>query len=256
MKSKNILILGLLIIISITYSGCSKLNTTDGNHHLMTESRQLVPFTKVINEGEFNVIIVAGENTEAIVEAESNIIPLIRTIVNGNTLIVDSRENLQPNLPINIYLTTPIIDAIKLSGSGTIAADTLIGDNVEIVLSGSGNINTNVYSGMLNVDLSGSGDLWLNVESQMTYAKISGSGNMNFSGTSGEGDFNISGSGKIYSYDLILNKLDANISGSGNMFVNVIDYLKVKISGSGSVYYQGSPTLNVNITGSGSVINQ
>jgi hypothetical protein len=256
MKHQKILIFSLIALIAMSITACSKQEMLDGNHHLISETRQLVPFTRVVNEGSFNVIIVAGDETKAIVEAESNLIPLIRTIVNGNTLIIDSRESLQPNLPINIYLTTPEVNAIKLSGSGTIAVDTLVGDYVEVSLSGSGNIDANVSGSMLNVNLSGTGDLWLNIEAQMTFAKISGSGNMNLAGASNEGDFNISGSGKIYSYEFIQNKLNANISGSGNMFVNVMDFLKVKISGSGSVYYQGEPEVDINITGSGSVINQ
>jgi len=228
----------------------------DGNHHVMTETRQLVPFTKVINEGEFNVIIVEDSITEAIVEAESNLIPYIRTIVNGNTLIIDTRENINSNLPINIYIKTPEVNSIKLSGSGTITADSLVGDNVEIAISGSGNINASVNAGLVDILTSGSGDMWLNVVSQFTYAKISGSGNINVDGNTKDGDFNISGSGNIHSYDFVQNNSDANISGSGSMYVNVIDYLKVKISGSGSVYYLGNPSLDISITGSGSVIHQ
>lgn len=256
MKIKNIILISFAIILSISYSSCRKLVMLDGNQHVMTETRQLIPFTKVINEGEFNVIIVEDTITEAVVEAESNLIPYIRTIVNGNTLIIDSRESINSNIPINIYIRTPEVNSIKLSGSGTITADSLIGDNVEITISGSGNINAHVKAGIVDILTSGSGDMWLTVESQFAYSKISGSGNINLSGNTTDGDFSISGSGNMYSYDFVQNKLNAEIPGSGNMYVNVIDHLKVKISGSGSVYYLGNPSLDISITGSGSVINQ
>lgn len=256
MKIKNITLISFVILLSVSYSSCRKLVMLDGNHHIMTETRQLIPFTKVVNEGGFNVIIVEDSITEAVVEAESNLIPYIRTIVNGNTLIIDSRKNINSNLPINIYIKTPEVNSIKLSGSGTINADYLEGDNVEVVISGSGNINANVNAGLIDILISGSGDMWLDVESQITYSKISGSGTINLAGGTTDGVFKISGSGNIYSYDFIQNTLETDIPGSGNMYVNVIDYLKVKISGSGSVYYIGDPSLDVNITGSGSVIHQ
>lgn len=258
MKIKNIILISCVVIFSLSYSSCRKLDfaMVNGNGHLLSETRILVPFTRVINEGNFNVIIVEDSITEAVVEAESNLIPYIRTIVNGNTLIIDSRENIQSNLSINIYIKTPEVNSIKLSGSGTIKADYLEGDNVDIVISGSGNINANVKAGLIDILISGSGDMWLDVESQITYSKISGSGNINIEGSTTDGVFKTSGSGNIYSYDFVQNTLDSDISGSGNMYVNIIDYLKVKISGSGSVYYIGNPSLDVNITGSGSVIHQ
>ena len=256
MRIKNIILISFSIMLSVSYTSCRKLVMLDGNHHQMTETRQLVPFTKVVNEGEFNVIIIEDSISEAIIEAESNLIPYIRTVVNGNTLIIDTRENLEPNIPITIYVRTPEVNSIELSGSGTITADTLVGDNVEVKISGSGNINANIKASLVDLLISGSGDMWLYAESQIAYSKISGTGNINLTGNSTNGDFNISGSGNINSYEFVQNELNSKISGSGNMYVNVVDYLNVQISGSGSVYYIGTPSLDVNITGSGSVIHQ
>jgi hypothetical protein len=86
-------------------------------------------------------------------------------------------------------------------------------------------------------------------------ANISGSGDMYFAGFANLADFRISGSGSIHAYDLPVTECYTNTSGSGNMYVNVSDYLEVKISGSGSVFYLGNPVINTNISGSGSVIH-
>lgn len=256
MNYKNTLIILTILAFSLSYYGCHKLVMLDGNHHQISEKRQLVPFTKVVNEGSFNVYIIQDTISEAIVEAESNLVPYIRTIVNGETLIIDTRESINSNIPINVYVRTPEINSIKLSGSGTMSTDSLTGDNVEIKISGSGNINANVDAGILNATISGSGDMWINAVAETTYTKISGSGNINLSGYSNDGDFNITGSGKIQAYEFTMESLEANISGSGNMYLYVMQYLQVKISGSGSVYYMGNPSLDVSITGSGSVNHQ
>ncbi|PLX12833.1 MAG: hypothetical protein C0598_05250 [Marinilabiliales bacterium] len=154
MKIKNIVIIGFILMLSTTYYSCSKLNSVNGNGHVLTEERRLVNFDQVKNEGEFNVFISYDTVYQAIVEAETNLIPYIRTIVNGNTLIIDSRENLRPGMSINIYVKTPNVKYIELSGSGTIFCDSVSGDNVGSVISGSGSIEANLYGAVSELDIS------------------------------------------------------------------------------------------------------
>ena len=256
MKLKNLILYSFALMLILTYSSCQKLSMSNGNGHLLSETRQLVPFTEIINEGEFHIFIEEDTISQAIVEAESNIIPLIRTIVNGNTLIIDSRGAINPSIPITIYLKTPKINSIKLSGSGSIETDSISTVDFSAKISGSGIINAKVSATTVSAEISGSGNINLISAANYTNVDISGSGYIFMWGSSTDSDFRISGSGDINSYDFTQNNLEAKISGSGNMYVNVIDYLKVKISGSGSVYYMGVPSLDVNITGSGSVIHQ
>jgi hypothetical protein len=256
MKRKNISIILLMIFMSATYMSCSKLSSVNGNGHVLQEERRLVNFNQVVNEGEFNVIIIHDTIYQAVVEAETNLIPYIRTLVNGNTLIIDSREILHPGMPITIYVSTPEIKYVEMSGSGTIYCDSIFGNNVGAKLSGSGSIEAKLFGSASELVISGSGNMILNVESQMNFTTISGSGDIYIDGNTNEGEFKISGSGNINSYEFHQQNLDANISGSGNMYVNVSDFLKARISGSGSIYYLGDPGLDVSITGSGSVIKQ
>jgi hypothetical protein len=86
--------------------------------------------------------------------------------------------------------------------------------------------------------------------------RISGSGNIYLIGESSSGSFSISGSGQIKSSGFSQYECLAKISGSGDMFLNVSDFLDVTIAGSGSVYYIGDPSINVKITGSGQLIKQ
>jgi len=255
-KINNIIIAVFGVLIVLTWTSCRKMSMTSGNGHVVTEKRQLVPFTEVINETSFNVIIVEDSISEARVEAESNLIPYIRTLVNGNTLIIDTRNGgIQTTFPINIYVSSPEINSIELSGSGRIDADNVSADFFKVKLSGSGEIATKVEAGFIDAKISGSGDMHMVAVSQNMYAEVSGSGDMSIEGTNDDGEFRLSGSGNILSYDLFQKTLDAKINGSGDMFVRVSDYLKVNISGSGSLNYIGFPVIDAKITGSGSVIN-
>ena len=257
MKKINSIIIALTVaVIAVSWSSCQKMSMTQGNGHVVTEKRQLVSFDEIINESSYDVKIIQDSIWEARVEAESNLIPYIRTIVNGNTLIIDTRNGgLQSTFPITIYVSCPTIKSIELSGSGRMDANNISTDNFKIKLSGSGEISTKAEATFIEAKISGSGDMHLLAISQNMHAEVSGSGDMSIIGSNDAGDFKISGSGDIFSYDLHQKTLDAKISGSGDMFVRVSDYLNVNISGSGSLNYIGSPAIDVNITGSGSVIN-
>jgi hypothetical protein len=58
----------------------------------------------------------------------------------------------------------------------------------------------------------------------------------------------------VLAADLVTNKCDVRISGSGDVEINVTDELDASISGSGSVLYKGDPKkLNSHSAGSGKV---
>jgi len=252
---RTFLILSILSTIVII-SACSKYPKIEGNGQMAVETRQLVSFNKVDNTGTFNVYIKQDSVFSAKIEAESNLIPHVRTIINGNTLKIDTRENLKENYPVNVYVTTPIIQGVELSGSGFVSIDSLDTDYLEIALSGSGKIQGYTETNSLVAKISGSGNIDLESYTNSSDIRISGSGSINLAGESSSGSFSISGSGQINSFSFQQNECVAKISGSGDMFLQVIDYLDVTISGSGSVYYIGDPSINVKITGSGQLIKQ
>jgi len=256
MKIKQIILFGILAGVVLWSTGCNKINGINGNNQVTSETRNLVSFNKVENDGTFNVYISNDSVFTVRVEAESNLIPHIRTRVNGNTLEIDTRENLNNNNPMNVYVTTPIIQGAYLNGSGTVTLDSLDTENLEVDLSGSGSMTGKVTSTSLITKISGSGSINLNAITNSCTTRISGSGDIELIGESLSGDFSISGSGNIRTTNFVQKECIAKISGSGNMYLNIIEYLDVTISGSGNVYYVGNPQVNTHITGSGSVIKQ
>ncbi|PLW94522.1 MAG: hypothetical protein C0591_12700 [Marinilabiliales bacterium] len=256
MKSNYIIIIGLLVATMLATTGCKKYPYINGNGQVTTEKRQLVSFNQVDNSGTFNVFVKQDSVFTATVEAESNLIPYVRTIINGNTLEIDTRENFRENYPINVYVTTPTIQGIELSGSGYVKIDSVDADYLQVILSGSGQMDGYAVTNSLVAKISGSVNINLESYTNTSDIKISGSGDINLTGESLSGSCTISGSGQINSYSFTQNECTAKISGSGNMFLNVVNYLDVTISGSGSIYYIGDPSINVSITGSGQLIKQ
>jgi hypothetical protein len=253
---KRTSILFVLAATLLILAGCGKsVIRIKGNGNVASETRALASFNMVENEGAFDVYIIQDSVYEVTIEAESNLIAYVRTEVQGSTLNIYTKENLKTHYMIKLYIHTPDVNSVRLSGSGMIDLGSVLTDNLEVVLSGSGDIRGNVNADYTSVGINGSGTAAMGLICNEVHTSISGSGDMYFSGQAEMAHFNISGSGSIRAYELQLVNCYADISGSGDMFVNVSGFLDVKISGSGSVHYIGYPEIHTNISGSGSVIS-
>ncbi|MBP6977913.1 MAG: DUF2807 domain-containing protein [Bacteroidales bacterium] len=259
MKIKAFFLLLLTTCIGYFYTGCDGLGRCiDGNETVETETRNVGSFSRISSESYFDVFIIRDSVEQITVEAESNLLPYIQTVVDGSTLIIREQRHhcLDNNLPIKVTVRVKVLEKVHLAGSGYIQGNSeFIASTFSVDLSGSGNIDLEVRAERVEVDLSGSGDIDLGAVTPQIDATISGSGDINLWGESGDSALEISGSGSIKAYGLIQDNCWVKISGSGNIFVFVNDYLDVTISGSGSVYYKGNPQIEVSISGSGEVIH-
>jgi len=240
MKTRSIIKIAFLVGLTLMANACeNSWNCLRGNGVPGEEIRTITGFTGVVSEGEFDVFIVPDSNFSVKLEADENLIQYISTRTSGNTLIIDqgTRKCLRSDNPIRISVYMPDVEYLNLTGSGMIMGDNIEGEKLRVELTGSGLI-----------DLRG-----LNLG--LLDGLITGSGEMIFWGKTTDADLDITGSGMIKAFHLESVNCIANISGSGNMEINVEKQLNAFISGSGSIYYQGIPNVSTTITGSGAVIS-
>lgn len=239
MKTIKTPLLIALFALLIGTSSCVDDIFLEGNGIVETEFRRASGFDAVSSSGDFDVTIVPGDEYSVEITAESNLLSYIETDVVGNTLKIRTRGmySLRDHRTIEIYITTPVLNGVALSGSGIIKTGSFLSDDFRVTLSGSGDIDTQISSETLKADVSGSGSIFIE-------------------GDTFESEFVISGSGKIKSYDLEQNVCQATISGSGDMYVNVSEAIDAHISGSGRVYYINYPVVHTSISGSGGVVDK
>ncbi|NQU87302.1 MAG: DUF2807 domain-containing protein [Mariniphaga sp.] len=238
MKTIKFILLSISVLFLLVSTSCIDNFSIRGNGIKESESRFAQNFNKVKSSGAFNIHISNSNEYEVVINAETNILPYIETEVNGSTLNISIRgvHNLRNTLPMDVYISTPVLEGLKLSGSGEIITDYFVSNNMDVTVSGSGLIETAV-------------------DCHLFEATVSGSGMVYVSGVADNSKIKISGSGKVDSYDMIVKDCDANISGSGDIYANIERLLDASISGSGSVFYIGSPDINAHISGSGKIIN-
>jgi hypothetical protein len=229
----------LLIVFALGFVSCVDDIFLEGNGDLRTEYRAASGFEEISSSGDFKVTVKPGDDYSIEVSAESNLLSYIETDVVGSALKIRTRgvRSLRNNYPIEIFITTPALKGLSLSGSGYIKTGRFLSDEFKVAVSGSGDIDTEV-------------------ETSHIKANISGSGNILLTGEATSSEFVISGSGKIKAFDLPHNTCEAVISGSGDMYVNANDAINARISGSGTVYYINYPVIHTSISGSGGVVNR
>ncbi len=229
----------LLLLASVALLGLASCDDylVRGNGISGSESRYTFSFDEVKSSGQFIVHISEGDDYEVLVNAETNLLYYIDTHVHGNSLHIDIRglHSVRNRLPMEVFITTPYLDGIKQSGSGSITTDYFYANDFDISISGSGRVETAVECDELDV-------------------RVSGSGRVIISGQADLADMSISGSGKIDACDLDARDCYAKISGSGDICVYVERLLVGTISGSGNIFYRGNPTVESHISGSGKII--
>ena len=186
-----------------------------------------------------NVIITPGATQKIVMEGQQNILDNIKREVTNGTWKIFFEKNVKDAKEVTIYITMPTIKKVGLTGSGSI-------------------ISEGRFSGLndLDVFLSGSGDIKFAADAKNVEVLLSGSGDVELKGTAGALDISISGSGDVTTSALVVNACEVHISGSGDAEVNVNGKLDVFVSGSGDVHYRGNASVTARVTGSGEVINE
>ena len=225
----NVLFAGLILILN----SCDCIK---GEGPIESEYRDVTNFTAIDLDISADVFLTHDTGYSVKIEAQRNILDIIKAKVSGKTLEIDFEANCVINVEnINIYISMPELSEVKLDGSGTVK----------------GTNKFNVQDLKLFVD--GSGDIILDIIANSIYSDIDGSGQIKLSGSTKKHKVRIEGTGDLKAYDLVAYESNIRLDGSGDCKVTVHDELDIVISGSGDVYYKGSPNIKTRVKGSGRV---
>lgn len=228
----------LLLLLTFTISSCRRDPFgIEGSGAAVSETRYPSNFNSVDLSIDADVVLHDDPNYRIEISAQSNILSVLKTSVQGSTLKIDFKRNVCNHGPITIHIYAPQYTGAALSGSGNIR-----------------NTDSIITPGDFAASISGSGNIDLvNMQSASVHSTISGSGSIHLTGHTQSVTTKTSGSGDMHLFDLIALSVGVTISGSGNVEINASQSLNVHISGSGDVYYKNNPAIDVDISGSGTL---
>lgn len=231
---KRIIMVIFALSLIFILSAC---NATKGNGNVVTEDYTVRDFNRIEFSGVGEMIVTVGERESLSVRTDENLQDLIEVEVRDNTLHIGQRPNTSFYNPTELIftVTVPELEALDLSGAGSVVIDDIEGDSFSIDASGATEIELN------NVDVDS-----LTVE-------ISGSGSASVEGRTNDLEISISGAGDFSGYGLESENAQIDISGAGSAEINASDEITGDISGAGGVTYHGNPSVDVDVSGAGSV---
>ncbi|MBK6930440.1 MAG: DUF2807 domain-containing protein [Saprospirales bacterium] len=207
-----------------------------GEGPVKTETRPVRDFHAVNAQVPGNIEVRISEQFSVEVQAQENLLPILKTVVEDGALRVYFEKNTSHVEGLKVLISAPAFDGLSLSGSG----------RLEVL--------TPISGEHLNLSISGSGEMDVpQADIGQMHCNISGSGDMRLSGKAAQADFQISGSGDVDAKALAAEKSSTTIAGSGTVTCRVAQTLKAEIAGSGDVFYVGSPAVDTDIAGSGKV---
>ena len=223
------------LLLIICFASCTTARL-EGNGKVITENRNTTKFSKINSSGAFILKIKQGTAESIVVQADENLLPEIKTVVNGNTLNIDFGKNdVKPSKSIVIELTVVELEGIEISGSCDIIG---VGDwhfqNFALNCSGATESVFTLFAKKFTTDASGSCKLVVK-------------------GRVDESVYEISGAGELVASTLESKKVTLDISGSGDAEVFATEFLNVECSGASEVRYKGSPKISQNVSGASSI---
>ncbi|MEY2949817.1 MAG: hypothetical protein RLZZ248_1018 [Bacteroidota bacterium] len=236
---KNLLSVSLLLVLVFNFSCTAAAqwpSQIKGEGPLIRKTLELQDINAFSLMISGNVYLMQGSSQLVEVEGQANIIDVLNTEVDNQLWKIKFEERVRNISQFNIYITVPDLEEITVSGSGDVK--------------GRGNFKA---SGNLDIIISGSGNVEMDLQCANLRSRVSGSGDIELSGNCDEADISISGSGSIGGNDFNSKDASVLISGSGDVNLNVESYLDVSISGSGDVTYGGQPKVKSRISGSGGI---
>lgn len=225
-------------IAALHFASCIDLGErVDGSGNIKTEDRKVSKAEKIKVSGDMDVYVDQGP-TAVKVEGDDNVLEYIETAVDDDWLEIRTREhmNIHTSKPVKVYVTTPEVSALKVTGSGNIKCNQKFSTN-----------NNSSF------EITGSGDITVAINAPKVEAHISGSGNLHISGETKDVEVHILGSGNYDGPELKAENADVSIAGSGDADLFADEKLKASVAGSGNVKYKGNATVDSHIAGSGSV---
>ena len=174
-----------------------------GSGVLLEETRKVPEFSGIDLSGVSEVYVKCGQKQEVIISGDDNVVPHVKTEVNGNVLKVFLDQSVSTRNKIKLTLSANSVSSLKISGTANVDISRVSNKSFNLKILGTGDIKVKVMTDDLEITMSGTA----NVDAKNLTAKTA----------------------------------IVDISGAGNIALSVSDELRASISGVGNIYYYGNP---------------
>jgi hypothetical protein len=214
MKTKTLLL--VIAAFGFLLTGCKFERGLAGSGVRKTEKRDVKSFSAIDTTGAYTIDVTCQKPAGVEVDADDNILPLIKTEVRDGILFVSNDQPYHSSKTVTLRITLPELNSVANHGAG----------QIKIV---------DANSSDLKID-------------------STGAASVDAAGTAKSIQISSTGAGEIDTSKLHADKAKVEVSGAASVDVYASEQLDVNVSGAGNVNYSGNPkTVNKHVSGIGSV---
>lgn len=236
--------------------------TVTGDGRLSHETRAVGNLPGLEVSGPLQVDVRVGVAPSLAIEADSNLLPLIRSEASGNTMRIWIDGNIRTEHPMRVTYTVPQLTQLRATGSGRTTVSELNGAPLVFSKTGSGSAQLSGRVASLEMEQTGSGQVdGAALQSGTARLTQTGSGRMNLGQLHGDAatislrgsgelqvggavrslNVQVHGSGGANLMNLSSEQADLASSGSGDISARVLKSVVAQASGSGRITVYGNP---------------
>jgi hypothetical protein len=157
-------------------------STVRGSGHAVTERRTIPPFTAIDLAGTNAVTVRVGSPRSVAVTADDNLLDRVTTAVRSGRLVIGDAGSFTTRAPMRVAVSVPSLDAVELSGTGSVTVRGVTTSPLSVNLSGTGRLDAHDFvAGDVTVLLGGTGDVRVHATSTLD-ATLTGTGSIHYSG--------------------------------------------------------------------------
>ena len=209
----KLLTLAVLALALLFLSGC-RWAGVKGNGDIETETRSLGDFTTIEASGAYEVTWTHGAPSLQIT-ADSNLLKLIDTDIDGKQLKIEWEKQLRPTRTIKVRISSSALTGAELNGAVRLnAAD---------------------------------------MRTPSFVLEANGATRVALKGTLDGLAASMNGASRLEAEELRARVAELSINGAGRADVNASELLRVAVSGAGRVNYVGHPRIEKDISGAGRI---
>jgi hypothetical protein len=132
---------------------------TKGSGNVVTDARDIKGFKGVDVSGTLQVEITAQKDFAVEVEADDNLIPLIKTEVRDGVLHIETEKRCSTDNGLKVRISAPDIESIDASGVSKISLAGVKNNELRVDTSGASKVNVNGETARLSIEVSGASSI-------------------------------------------------------------------------------------------------
>jgi hypothetical protein len=149
------------VLLASMFVGCDfvarQSDQVVGSGNKKTESREVPEFNEIVVNGAYKVEVTCGQPRSVQLEADDNILPLIKTVVEGGRLLITQERGMSIKSAPVVRIGVPDLKQVSIPGASDFRLSGVRNEALKVSVEGAARVHASGETGTLDLNLNGAG---------------------------------------------------------------------------------------------------